>query len=96
MTALASGINTFAAASTQMTAITCPFELCTRKLLISGPYGDADDVVDNSIPYLGGRTYEDIYINEHGGGAWYIAEAHMYIVYCTKYSHSTAAFSITR
>ena len=91
MTALASGINTFAAASTQMTAITCPFELCTRKLLISGPYGDADDVVDNSIPYLGGRTYEDIYINEHGGGAWYIAEAHMYIVYCTKYSHSTAS-----
>lgn len=91
MTVLASGINTFAAASTQTTSVNCPLGLCTRKLLISGPYGNADDVVDSSIPYLGGRTYENIYSNDYEGAAWYMAESHMYIVYCTRYSHDTAS-----
>ena len=84
VTTAASGINTLAVASTQETSVTCPYSECSENLMISGPYA-MGDTVDSSIPYIGGRTYEDIYENIYQSSAWYMTEAHLYVIYCPDY-----------
>lgn len=77
--------------STQETSYDCPRLLCSKNLMISGPYGELNETVDSSIPYLGGKTYQSIndehfYNNDK--------DYHMYIVYCPKYNNSNS--SLTR
>ena len=91
MTAMASGINTFAAATTQTTNETCPYGLCSKKLMISGPYGLDDSVVDSAVPFIGGKTYQYVYSNYYTGLASYRENYHMYAIYCTKYNHDNAS-----
>ncbi len=77
--------------STKETSYDCPRLLCSRNLMISGPYGDLNETVDSSIPYLGGKTYQ--YINDEH---FYNNDKdyHMYIVYCPKYNYNNS--SLTR
>ena len=89
VTAAASGINTFATASTYETTVPSPYSGCSENLKISGPYTN-NDVIDSSIPYVGGRTYEDAYENIfQSTSLWYMAEAHLYVIYCQDYNYDT-------
>lgn len=91
MTVMASGINIFSVASTQTTSITCPYPLCTRKLMISGPYGEDSGVIDSAVPYLGGRTYASVYNDNSLGWEGNRELHHMHIIYCPRYDHSNSS-----
>ena len=91
MTTLASGINTFAASRTITSNVTCPYGVCTRKLMLSGPYGLDDSVVDSSVPFIGGKTYQYVYTNYYSGQNTYRERYHMYVIYCTRYNHDNAS-----
>lgn len=83
--------DVFAAARTVTTTKSCAYGLCSKKLILSGPYGNANDVVDSSIPYLGGRTYYDVYHNDYDSRDDFEKRYHMYVVYCPKYDRSSSS-----
>lgn len=70
--------------STKETSYDCPRTLCSKNLMISGPYGDPNETVDSSVPYLGGKTYKYIIDNHYPTNMDY----HMYLIYCPKYNYS--------
>ena len=70
--------------STKETTYDCPRTLCSKNLMISGPYGDPNETVDSSVPYLGGKTYKYIIDNHYPTNMDY----HMYLIYCPKYNYS--------
>lgn len=82
-------ISAVYAYSTIQTDTSCGKLLCTKKLEFSGAYGNPDETVDSSVPYLGGRTFRDIFENEYAANnPSYIDKVHMYIIFCPKYSGS--------
>ena len=91
MTVVASGINTFAAARTVTSTETCPYPLCTKKLMVSGPYGLDSSVIDSAVPFIGGKTYKYVYENHYASLEKYRELYHLYVIYCTKYDHDNAS-----
>ena len=39
--------------STETISYDCPKSLCTEDLVISGAYGDPDEIIDSEVPYFG-------------------------------------------
>ena len=74
--------------STKETTYDCPRTLCSKNLMISGPYGDPNETVDSNIPYLGGKTYQNIMDNHYPTNN----DFHMYIIYCPKYNYSDSNY----
>ena len=74
--------------STKETSYDCPRTLCSKNLMISGPYGDPNETVDSSVPYLGGKTYQNIMDNHYPTNN----DFHMYIIYCPKYNYSDSNY----
>lgn len=74
--------------STKETSYDCPRTLCSKNLMISGPYGDPNETVDSNIPYLGGKTYQNIMDNHYPTNN----DFHMYIIYCPKYNYSDSNY----
>ena len=91
MTAMACGINTFAVSTTQ-TNSNCPYPLCSKKLIISGPYGADISTVDSSVPYLGGKTYSTIYNEIINTSGTYRDLYHLFVVYCPSYNNSSSSY----
>ena len=82
-------LNGSAAHSNITTSYTCPRLLCSKNLIMSGPYGDLNGTVDSGIPYLGGMTYSSIIQNHYPTNADY----HMYIIYCPKYNYNNSSLT---
>lgn len=74
--------------STKETTYDCPRTLCSKNLMISGPYGDPNETVDSNIPYLGGKTYQNIMDNHYPTNMDY----HMYLIYCPNYNYSDSNY----
>lgn len=74
--------------STKETTYDCPRTLCSKNLMISGPYGDPNETVDSNIPYLGGKTYQNIMDNHYPTNN----DFHMYIIYCPNYNYSDSNY----
>ncbi len=74
--------------STKETTYDCPRTLCSKNLMISGPYGDPNETVDSNIPYLGGKIYQNIMDNHYPTNN----DFHMYIIYCPKYNYSDSNY----
>jgi len=79
--------DVYAAAVNVTTTYTCPRALCSKKLIIDGPYGNSTDVINTSVPYLGGKTYADAFAL-HLEDKNKIKLYHLYIIYCPKYDNS--------
>lgn len=89
------GVRTdvFAAQVNVTTTYTCPKSLCLKKLIVNGPYGDPDGKIDSDIPYLGGRTYKDVFLNEYLNIPERYNEFHLYVIYCPKYDYSDSVYT---
>lgn len=74
--------------STKETTYDCPRTLCSKNLMISGPYGDPNETVASNIPYLGGKTYQNIMDNHYPTNN----DFHMYIIYCPNYNYSDSNY----
>lgn len=66
----------------------CGKTLCFKDVMISGPYGNPDELINSSVPYVGGMKYKDAYqlpyVNTSNG----YQNEHMYVIYCPKYDNS--------
>ncbi len=80
-----SGASTY---STVTSSHECQKTLCFKDLMVSGLYGDPNETVDSSIPYLGGMTYIDIYKNHQNSVTDNYLNQHLLIIYCPKYDYS--------
>lgn len=77
--------------STVSTTYGCPQTLCTKKLNISGPYGDPNETVDSNVPFLNGKTYANVFTTHYWNNTEKLKEYHMYVIYCPKYDNSNSS-----
>lgn len=77
--------------STVTTTYDCPKSLCFSDLVISGPYGDPNETVDNNVPFLNGKTYANVFNSHYWSNSDKYNDYHMYIIYCPKYDNSDSS-----
>ncbi len=82
---------TVSAYSTVSTTYACPHTLCIKKLSISGPYGDPNEIVDNNVPFLNGKTFANVFNSHYWSNSTKYNDYHMYIIYCPKYDNSDSS-----
>lgn len=73
--------------STETISYDCPKSLCTEDLVISGAYGDPDEIIDSEVPYFGGMTLQDVMDNRNITNKDY----HLHIFYCPKFDINDAS-----
>lgn len=69
----------------------CGKTLCLKDIMISGPYGNPDEIINSSVPYVGGMKYKDAYQLPYLNTSDNYQHEHMYVIYCPKYDNSDSS-----
>ena len=84
-------MDVVAANTTLTTEYGCGKTLCFKDIMISGPYGNPDEIINSSVPYVGGMKYKDAYQLPYVNTSDGYQNEHMYVIYCPKYDNSDSS-----